>query len=86
MGWWISYDGTEIDTDPDTGSVICEDQTVRIFAESMLSHIQRGITVKALAERTGLDEFLIGVALDVAREHRLWADTGEIIAAHGLAE
>ncbi|WP_336158569.1 hypothetical protein [Amycolatopsis sp. VC5-11] len=86
MGWWISFDDTEVVTDPETGAVICEDQTVRIFAESMLSHIERGVTVEALTERTGLDEFLIRVALDVAREHRCQAGTGEINPAHRHAE
>ena len=84
MGWWISFDGTEVDTDPKTGAVVCEDQTVRIFAESVLSRAEQGVTVEALAKQTGLDEFLIRVTLDIAREHRLRA--GDVPAAHGRVE
>ncbi|WP_370934679.1 hypothetical protein [Amycolatopsis sp. cg13] len=70
MGWWIRFDGTEIDTDPDTGEIIDDSEAVRLFAEFVLSHVERGVTIQALAARTGLDERVIETALAVAREHR----------------
>ncbi|MYW92408.1 hypothetical protein G3I59_17790 [Amycolatopsis rubida] len=75
MGWWIRFDGTEIDTDPDTGEIIDDSEAVRLFAEFVLSHVERCVTIQALAARTGLDECVIETALAVAREHRSQAGT-----------
>lgn len=69
MGVWISESEGEVLTDPETGEII-EDRVVEEFSESMLTRFERGETVEQLAESVALDEFLIHVALAVARDNR----------------
>lgn len=70
MGWWIDNEGDVTVTDPETGETIIDDGTVQDFTASMLRRHEEGESVKQLAASTALDEYLIYVALDMARADR----------------
>lgn len=76
MGWWINDDGDEVDTDPDTGDVIDDDEararakTADEIAERVVVRFEAGATVEALAADLGYHVVMIEVALAVGRRNR----------------
>ncbi|MEU4672098.1 hypothetical protein AB0F91_30005 [Amycolatopsis sp. NPDC023774] len=72
VGWWITDDGCEVDTDRETGQVIDEAgrRTVAEFAEWALTGVEQGRTIDELAEVVQCGDALIRLAILVARRHR----------------
>ncbi|MET7993223.1 hypothetical protein ABZU76_20230 [Amycolatopsis sp. NPDC005232] len=72
MGWWITDDGHEVDTDRDTGQVIDDAgrRTVADFATWALTGVEQGRTIDDLAKTAQCGDALIRLAILVARRHR----------------
>ncbi|MEV8613254.1 hypothetical protein AB0383_36005 [Amycolatopsis sp. NPDC051373] len=72
VGWWITDDGLEVDTDRDTGQVIDETgrRTVAEFAAWALAGVEQGRTIDDLAKAAQCGDALIRLAILVARRHR----------------
>ncbi|QYN25291.1 hypothetical protein [Amycolatopsis sp. DSM 110486] len=72
VGWWITDDGHEVDTDRDTGQIIDDAgrRTVADFAAWALTGIEQGRTIDDLAKTAQCGDALIRLAILVARRRR----------------